>query len=154
MQENNVLVFICCLRVAEVCYSCTHQFHLLLSPSPLCPLESWHSSHTPIAVRFWHSYLASTGMILLSQQNLKPVKTLVIKPLHQGSRSWSSAVAQHSHYASLAHRSFLPSPPTLPDMCGLILHSTVLPCLLLFSLSPLLHTVRSDTSCCSFLFSQ
>lgn len=84
-------------------------------------------------------------MILVSLQKLRSAKTLVIKPLYQGSRSWSSVVAQHHHYASLAHNSFFPSPPTLPDVCGLILHSIVLPCLLLFSLSLVLFTQSSLT---------
>lgn len=43
-----MLVFIYSLRVAEVCYSCTHQINSLFT-SPvhpiLCALESQHSSH-------------------------------------------------------------------------------------------------------------
>lgn len=77
-------------------------------------------------------------MILVSQQKLRLVKTLLNKLLYQG--SWSGAVAQYHHYAPLAHCSLFPSPTTLPEMCGPILYATVCcfsPSLLLFTQSSL-----------------
>lgn len=81
------------------------------------------------------SYHASIDMILVSLQKFRSVKTLVIKLLHQGSRSWASVVLNVIIMPLWLTAPSFPSPPTLPDMSALILRSTVLPGLLLFSLS-------------------